>query len=280
MQEPVQCDIYPYAMSSNWFREPCPNDLAFWSRYLAGIARRNDLTSHVDFTGSSSVFWVPKQLLHNLQKFASKYESTLYQSLLVASSLTVQSHQQTQDIVLGIPDMNRINESECNTVGLFLQPLPFRLNLSNATSTSVDFATEQAKSSLRSIREHALPWHRLLSHLGIEYQQHGNEHPIFDTVVTIHDHRDTSMPLLTINGVGRPEHIHTTGAKFGLLLEFTVFNDDEMALRMEYSSGKWNELLISKLYRGLEAAITAMCEGVSVHAIWERVAEQMRWDLS
>ena len=174
MQEPVQCDIYPYAMTSNWFREPCPNDLAFWSRYLAGIARRNDLTSHVDFTGSSSVFWVPKQLLHNLEKFASKYESTLYQSLLVASSLTVQSHQQTQDIVLGIPDMNRINESECNTVGLFLQPLPFRLNLSNATSTSVDFATEQAKSSLRSIREHALPWHRLLSHLGIEYQQHGN----------------------------------------------------------------------------------------------------------
>ena len=263
-----------YMQVSSWYRQPSSSDLNFWSNYLDGWPQgATDVTS-IDYSGSSQVFHIPSDLFHKISTFTTDHSATLYQTLLLTIAVTLQSLTGTSDIVLGTPSMNRTDLSEMSTVGLFLQPLPFRLNFSDTClkdgvdiDMDVSALMELAKSSLRGALSHTVLWQHLLSHLGLEYQRDGGAHPIFDTVVTLHDHRESPPVSLDIAGAGPSEFVHTTGAKFKLLFEFTVNNADEVLLRVEYNTQKLELETVMGAYAGLTRAFEAIHEGSSLRGI-------------
>lgn len=268
-----------YMKLSSWFEQPCPSDLSFWSEYLKDLPQYTKTATPTDFSGSSEVFRIAPALLQDILNFHSRHSATLYQTILLATAICLQSLTGTYDIALGTPFMNRTQASEMNIVGLFLQALPFRLNLSDVKTdagvrndVSIASLMDHTKSSFREMLSHAIPWQQLLAHLGLDFQRHGLMHPIFDTVVTLNDHRESPPISLDIDGAGPSQYLYTTGAKFKLLFEYTIFSDCELQLRIEYSTQKLELKTIMAVYAGLLACFKGMCRGSPLLVIRDSIS--------
>lgn len=199
--------------------------------------------------------------------------------------VTLQALTQTSDIVLGTPFINRPGELESNSVGLFLHPLPFRLDLGgngrsrdgrhvrgrgrrNSEDSGCDCSDEeirvshlldQTKTSLQDILSHAIPWHQLLSHLGLELPKDGTSYPLFDTVVSLHDYSVMEPLVLDINGAGpADEPPYTSGSKFKIMFEYTVSRDSALSLRVEYCTSRVSEETVATMYKGLVGCFVSL----------------------
>ena len=118
-----------------------------------------------------------------------------------------------------------------NTIGLFLEPLPFRIQFDPKCIPDADAHAflQSVKCSSQAAISHAVPWQDLLCHLGVTPEF--PNHPLFETMVTFHT-KESGLSL-RIDGV-EPLYTWSEGAKFGLMCEFTALSDGDIWLRLEY----------------------------------------------
>lgn len=172
----------------------------------------------------------------------------MHQLALAAVALALQHDNDTCDITIGAPYLNRNSEEDQEVVGLFLEPLPIRIRyplpgkegaVYSRPSQSAylepcpeqDSFVKAVQKSSRAALSHAVPWDQLLLHLGI--QADFPTQPLFDAMVTFHEAgheiefpvKDTRF-LPTWSG----------GAKFKVMAEFAARADGTLTLRLEYGS--------------------------------------------
>jgi hypothetical protein len=94
-------------------------------------------------------------------------------------------HEETRDITIGAPYLNRNSEEDLNVVGLFLEPLPIRIRYPPLDQSTHQNFLSTVKHCSRQALSHAVPWNQLLSHLNIEPEF--PNHPLFDVMVTFHE---------------------------------------------------------------------------------------------
>ena len=214
--------------------------LSFWTEWLAGAPPcqfpAGFQTTRTRWTGCSHVVDVPTTLYKNMLKFGAKNKFSMHQLALAAVALALQSRDDRCDIMLGAPYMNRNSEADTGVVGLFLEPLPIRIQFP-CPQTSPIMPTSDDEMFLATVKRcsrqalsHAVPWSQLLSHLGIELDL--PNHPLFDVMVSFHeaDH-EIRFPIEGAKFVPT----WTEGAKFKLMIEFTARSDGTLTLRLEYS---------------------------------------------
>lgn len=218
---------------------PPPAVKSFWIRYLERVRPIKFLEAktfrRTAFVGNSYLCSISKYLHRDMKTYTVDHKVTMHQLALAAVSLALQVHEESVDILIGAPYLNRGSEQELETVGLFLQPLPIRIKYTNQSSNPDTFIpTVQASSRLAL--SHALPFDQLLSALSIPPAYPDN--PLLDVMVTFHEAEH--MPKLDIEDVV-PLYTWTRGAKFKLMAEFAAINNDELTLRLEYSTECFTE---------------------------------------
>lgn len=273
-----------YTETSSWFEQPRQEDLDFWAGYLASAQTPPADPIPTDFSGASESFPFPSPTFAKMTSFSSQHSITIYQTILLGTAVTLQALTGTWDMVLGTPFINRVHELESGTVGLFLQPLPFRLRLphpsendDNSSSsgggdgrTPTAALASLARTSFENMLGHAVPWHRLLERLGLS----GGVHPaVFDTVVTLHDYRAMEPIALAIPGAGATAFPTTPGAKFKLLFEWTVSGRGEVDLRVEYRTARVVREAVRAMYRALVRFFDVVGEVEEVEELRETVRE-------
>lgn len=225
-----------YMETRVWNQKASEQSLDFWSRWLEDLPTCSyglrDIPDRVDYKGSSLLCRVPGITYKNLTNFAASRKVTLHQMALAAVALALQTTSDEVDIMLGGPYLNRPTASDLETVGLFLEPLPFRIRYSpqDATSSSTSYLRSVQESSKRSL-SHAVPWTQLLQHLNLEPSF--PNHPLLDTMVTFHNNPNALQ--LSLPGI-EPLLTWTEGAKFKLLVEFSAVSNETLLLRLEYDS--------------------------------------------
>lgn len=228
--EPVRREYFDCTV----WNQPVGSDrLSFWSTYLKGLpitdGRAPDSPTEDpscrSYHGESVFQTIPPPLYKSLLATSSLKGITLHQFGLAVVGIVLQTICGRHDVLLGSPYMNRSNTRDMEVVGLFLQPLPVRILLEKADSTTEN-ALEEVRSSSQSALANAIPWSSLLNHLGLPFPSHQilrqrQQQPLFDCVVTFHDqrtHGNVENPF-PVKGV-KPVQISTEGSKFSCLFEW------------------------------------------------------------
>ncbi|ESZ95931.1 BcNRPS1, nonribosomal peptide synthetase [Sclerotinia borealis F-4128] len=226
---------HTYMDTTQWSTPATPTESKWWKEYLHGASQSYtlpNLSQRITYAGRTRLTKLPRELTHQILKFADEQKVTLHQLALGAVALSLQHDQNDIDIVLGGPYFNR-GAQDLDTVGLFLEPLPIRIrhpSSSTSTSTSTKSYLHSVQTSSQAAIAHAMPWDQILN--STTSKTHFPNHPLLDIMVTFHDHR---TPKTSIEGMN-PLITYTEGSKFALLVEFSVISDQAIALRMEYDT--------------------------------------------
>ncbi|KAK1767605.1 putative nonribosomal peptide synthase [Phialemonium atrogriseum] len=165
------------------------------------------------------------------------------------------------------------------TVGLFLEPLPIRIAFCDSVGdqgggaiSTWPVSCSEYVGAVQSLAQralsHAIPWRRLLGHLGIKPDELLPDHPLFDCVVSFHDMCSTEQSgsgawnQLTVGPGVQPQLVWSEGSKFKLMVEFTAISEATLILRLEYDDSCYEgaahiAAVRRMILRVLEAAITA-----------------------
>ena len=256
-----------YTESTLWGRIATACDLDFWSNYLRNVPVTpyflENGKERNGYRGSSLVQVFPSDLYHRILHFSNVSKVTLHQIALAAVALCLHVDREDTDIVLGSPFINRMSDDDLDTIRLFLEPMPIRIRYDQIPVTGQDIHHESLLQSVQKSSQaalaHVVPWDQLLEHLAIVPDF--PTHPLFDTVVTVHDERKSSVKQFPINGVD-PLYTWTEGSKFKLMCEFLVLPANKLVLRLEYDTNCFSHSSISRLQMLIGEAIDCLITDV------------------
>ncbi|KAF7168105.1 hypothetical protein CNMCM6106_003431 [Aspergillus hiratsukae] len=246
----------PYEAADAWQRQASEEDLAFWTTYLKDAPCPEP--QRISYSGRSRLTIIPKATADAVTHFVQTSPFTHHQLALAAVALSLQAGNDRMDVILGGPFANRWSENDMKTVGLFLEPLPIRIQFDADQSFDAQAFLQCVLCSNQAAFSHAVPWQALLCHLGVtpEYPKH----PLFETMVTFHERQealtfcvDDTTTLLS----------WSNGAKFGLMCEFTALPDGRILLRLEYDDGVWDEMEIGRIERFIAVSLGLLAQNSS-----------------
>lgn len=259
----LQTITQSYMETTVWNQIASRQNLDFWSSQLENAPGCSyglpNIRDRVGYEGSSHLCRVPTNLYKHLKDFAKTRKVTLHQVALAAVALALQGTKTSNiDIMLGGPYLNRTTASDLETVGLFLEPLPFRIQYSPPSEmASCTSFLRTVQESSRSSLSHAVPWNQLLSHLKLEPSF--PNHPLLETMVTFH--ADPKSLQISVPGV-EPLLTWTQGAKFKLLVEFSAVSDEVLLLRLEYDTHLFSSAHICRIRELVLEAVRALMEEI------------------
>ena len=236
--------------------------LDFWAKYLEGCPKAPTLfgrhTERHGYWGTSVVSELPKAVAHDILAYARSTSFTLQQLVTSAVALCLQLEAPHTDIAIGMPYINRPSEEALETVGLFVEPLPVRVQYSPGAQKDNDGPRpsflESVRDSSQAALAHAVPWHQLLERLAVTNPYPNSSLP--DVMVSFHDSRQAASLRIAAPGF-EPCFVWSQGSKFKLMCEFT-------ALASVSSSGDKAKILLRLEYdpdcvRAEEVAILQRC---------------------
>jgi amino acid adenylation domain-containing protein len=246
---------------TSWSTVPSATQLAFWSTYLKDArtpAFFHSAPKRQTWAGTSRVVTICDRLYARIRMHAAAQKITMHQMALAAVAVALQDDGAVDvDITIGAPYINRNSEEDQSVVGLFLEPLPIRIQYSSSDEEQAQSTfLHVVQASSRSALSHAVSFHHLTSSLGIvpDYPKH----PLFDAVVTFHEiSQRPSFPVAGTRAMG----LWSQGAKFELLVEFSVTEAGKLVLRLEYSTECFMASDITLLERRIERTLESLSAG-------------------
>jgi hypothetical protein len=229
--------------------QPTTREVSFWKDYLYNLTPAryaNGWNWHVPrmkHAGASHLCRIPTGMFEGLRVLASQEKITPHQIVLAAVALALQpSDAGNIDVVLGAPYLGRSRHNSEGVVGLFLEPIAIRIRYPvNSSSAGGIVPIEELPSFLQEVRKssqnaicNAVPWHTILKTVDLPYSQP----QIFDIMVSYHPNFG-AMRMANVDA--QPCYTWTSGAKFKLMVEFLVFDQRTLLMRLEYGDHCFNE---------------------------------------
>ncbi len=257
---------HKYADTTQWASPITDAQKQWWQTYLQDSDAAQNYVSRLPkrsaYDGVTRLTQLPKPLAKRLLKYSTENKVTLHQMALGATALALQTDSENTDMVLGGPYFNR-GADDVETVGLFLEPIPIRIQHSASKGSFLSAVQSASQSAIAN----AIPWHEILKATGKSEAVYPNQ-ALTDIMVTFHD--DRTSPKLPIEGL-EPLVTYTKGSKFTLLVEFCAVSEDVVLLRLEYDNTLISDAEIHRIWSLLEEALESMVAGKSYTEIKERL---------
>ncbi|MEO0539238.1 MAG: amino acid adenylation domain-containing protein [Cyanobacteria bacterium P01_A01_bin.105] len=194
--------------------------LAYWRQQLADVPPLLELpTDYPRSSASTQVagnyeFRLSKQQTKALQQFSQRHSSTLFMTLLAAFKVLLYRYSGAREIVVGTPIANRQQAKLDHLIGLFVNTLALRSDLSG-NPRFTELLTQVRSTSLAAYDHQALPFEQLLEALELPRSQ--SHSPLFQVMFALQN-----MPMAAVavdNLRWMPLPTETSTAKFDLTLE-------------------------------------------------------------
>jgi amino acid adenylation domain-containing protein/non-ribosomal peptide synthase protein (TIGR01720 family) len=166
------------------------------------------------FRGESQSFSLSSQLSESLKALARQEDVTLFMLLLAAFKTLLYRYTQQEDILVGSTVANRNRPEIENLIGLFVNNLVFRTNLSGNPSFR-DFIKQVREVTLGAYAHQDLPFEYLVEEL--QPERNLSHNPLFQVMFILHNTptKTVKLPNLTFNYIN-PEN---KTARFDLSLD-------------------------------------------------------------
>ena len=172
-----------------WYEEEAANDLAYWKKQLEALPTLELATDRPrpawqTFNGSTCAFTLPASVAGRLKTLARAEGCTFFMAMLAAFKLLLARHSGQQDIVVGTPLANRGTPETEPLIGLFLNTLVLRTDLSGDPSFR-ELVGRVRQVSLDGFRHGTMPFEQLVNELRPDRDVSRN--PLFQILFVVNE---------------------------------------------------------------------------------------------
>lgn len=176
-EDPISLEPWPmqYTDFTRWQHQNLQGEtleklLAYWKRQLAGadlilnLPTDRPRPSVQSFRGATQSLWIPEELANNLRAFSYRERCTLSITLLAAFQVLLSRYTSQTDFLIGSSMAGRNNPELINLVGLFINLVVLRADLSG-NPTFKELLKRAREVMLGAHAHQDLPFERLVSEL-------------------------------------------------------------------------------------------------------------------
>ncbi len=193
------------------------------------------------FRGAEWAQTLPTELVHALNRLGQGQEATLFMTLLAAFKVLLHRYSGQTDVVVSTLVAERsVRDSEA-LIGLLLNTLPLRTNLSGSPSFEALLQRVRAVA-LGAYAHQALPFNQILQVLGVEYDL--GHTPLFQTMFILQNAPRAPLDLPGL--VLEPLPAHSGVAHYEITLTATE-QAAGLHLQWEYNSDLFDEATIARM---------------------------------
>ncbi|MDX5563242.1 amino acid adenylation domain-containing protein [Streptomyces sp. ID05-04B] len=255
-----------YADYAHWQRQWLGDgvqerQLAYWTRQLAGTDARLTLPTDRErppvkaYRGAREEFHCPAELLDGLRAVATRYEATLYMTLLAAYQVVLHRCTGQTDIAVGTVVAGRNRPQVEELIGFFANTLVLRTDLSGDPPFH-ELLARVKKTALDAYAHQDVPFEAVVDALDLERSL--SHSPVFQTMFVLQEartERSYRAGDLEVTGVD----IEVASTKFDLTLELRE-TPDGLTGAVEYDTDLYDRDTVRRFighYTRLLASVAA-----------------------
>ncbi|WP_232463551.1 non-ribosomal peptide synthetase [Tumebacillus avium] len=237
-----------FADFSNWQREWLQGDtlaeqLSYWKTKLGGDLPVLELPMDREAEAKQSArsghctVLLSETLTAEVKALSLQEQATPYMTLLTAFKTLLARLSGQEDIIVGTPVANRGMVETEGMIGLFLNSVAMRTDLSGAP-TFRELLGRVRETTLEAYACQEVPFEKIVQEIQPDRNLHRN--PVFDIMINFVNTpstRDLSIPGLTIAAVQQEED---PASKFLMTLYITE-QDERLLLRLVYQAERFSE---------------------------------------
>ncbi|HVG43810.1 MAG TPA: amino acid adenylation domain-containing protein, partial [Longimicrobium sp.] len=231
-----------YADFAAWQREHLvgerlDRELAYWRGRLEGAPPLLELPSdrprppRQSFRGADLPVHLPPELAGRVRALSRREGATPFMVLLAAWQALLGRLANQDDVVVGTPVAGRVREETEGIVGLFVNTLALRADLSGDPSFRALLA-QVREATLGAFAHQDLPFEKLVEHLKVERSL--SHPPLFQAMFALQNQGFAELDLPGVAAVD--EGVEQAAAKFDLTLNFEEAPDGGFAGTLEYAA--------------------------------------------
>lgn len=254
---------FQYADFAIWQRDQfsqsaCTVDMEYWKNELSGALPILELPldqprpSEKTFQGARHHFSIPDDLLQSLRSLAERENATPFMLLLAAFNTLIYRYTGQTDIAIGFPVANRTVEGTDRLIGVFINPLVLRSDLSSDI-TFAELLAQTRTKALDAYAHQSVPFEKLVDEL--QPNRNISFPPLFQVLF---DYNNVPMPDLDLPGLSASRvELDAGTAKFDLSLELTEFKNEIRGF-LEYSTEIFDATTIQRMARHFECLLKSI----------------------
>lgn len=197
------------------------HQLEYWKKHLFGCPMFLDLPcdwsrpSDQSFTGGQVSFTISKELTDALSEVGRGERATIFMTLLAAFQTLLFRYAGQEEFLVGVPVAGRNKEEVKSTIGLFVNTVVIRANLSGSPSFT-ELVAQVRRVALEAFANQELPFEQVVT--AVHPDRTLSHHPLFQVMFAYHNFsRDEGAVLDNIPGLHiEPMSLETQTAKFDL----------------------------------------------------------------
>ncbi|MEM8722032.1 MAG: amino acid adenylation domain-containing protein [Cyanobacteria bacterium P01_G01_bin.39] len=240
--------------------------LDYWKKQLSGnlpileipTTKSQQVTADSANGGIASRL-LPLDLTNKLHKIGQKENVTLFMTLLSAFKVLLHRYTSLEDILVGSPIANR-SQPECeNLIGVFLNTLVLRSNLSG-NPTFRELLQQVKQVALDAYSNQDLPFEKLVQELQPERSL--NQSPLFQVMFVLQNAPESEfrLPGLTVERLKLDSGV----ALFDLTLEIKE-SDRGLDVCFEYNRDRFNDVSIKRMLEHYQILLEKVVANPSLH---------------
>ncbi|MDF5712387.1 MAG: amino acid adenylation domain-containing protein [Rhizonema sp. NSF051] len=253
--------------------------IAYWKKQLEGAPTVLELPTDYPrlaavqtFRGATHLFELSVELSQAINKLSQQEGCTLFMTLLAAFAILLSCYSGQEDIVVGSPIANRNRVELEGLIGLFLNTLALRTDLSG-DPTFLELLTRVRQVTLGAYSHKDLPFEKLVQELAPKRNLRYS--PLFQVWFTLQNVPMTKLELpgLTLSLL----ETDNTTVQFDLEL-FLSEGVDGLSARFNYNTDLFNATTIAQMANHFEILLLNIVEQPSVRlkALGEKLTEADR----
>jgi amino acid adenylation domain-containing protein len=234
--------------------------LEYWERALAGAPTLLELPTdkprpaEQSFRGTTLRRVLPAELLAGLKSLGDREGATLFMTLLAAFSTLMSRYSGQQDIVVGSPVANRNRLELEGLIGLFVNTLPLRTDLSGQPSFR-EAIRRAREACLGGFSNQDLPFEKLVQELNPERDR--SHAPLAQVLFVLQS--SVEKPV-TLPGLEQERVVTERGtSKFDLSL-FASEVPDGLRVSIEYCTDLFEEATIERMIEHFRVLLESAVE--------------------
>jgi len=232
--------------------------LLFWRERLAEAPEITALPfdqprrSGRSFRGPQTSVALEPSLVAQLRLLCHRENTTIFMVLIAALATLFHRYSGATDIVIGTPVANRNRPEIEPLIGLFMNIVPFRFDLSG-DPTFREFLARVRADAIEVFNNQDVAFEMVLSELGVRRQSHNS--PLFQSMFVMQTPRAAS--LFAELGVDAAE-LGPRGSKFDFTLALWEHEDGDIGGLIEYDTDLFEQSTIERIFRHYTALLNAI----------------------
>jgi amino acid adenylation domain-containing protein len=245
---PIQYGDYATWQRTTLKGDAIAKQLSFWRRRLADPPDQTDLPFDRtpppvrSFRGAQRSVALAPALVAQLRLLCKREHTTLFMVMIAALAALIHRYSGATDVVIGSPVANRgISETE-PLVGLFMNTVAFRFDLSGDPPFR-EFLERVRADTLEIFSNLAVAFETVVNELGLPH--HKDRSPLFQVMFVMQPPRAAS--IFAEFGIDASE-VTQRGSKFDLTLTFSENEDGEVAGHIEYATDLFDLVTVDRMF--------------------------------